>query len=256
MYGISSSGKSNIGHIIEEMFDRIALQFLGNLPRFKNSKNIVFSTSPNIGLSHLFIQAMENKTPNSIEFDMLKGLLETADGYIQAAKNQAKSNLIDRIDGLTKEANILGEKVDPAIIQAAINEEMHKARQKLITIVEAESSKLRNIGTLMSITRMAASVEDNDPTVFFVVVRDGVTCQECIRLHLMPNGVTYRTYKLSELKQGYHKRGEDVPSAFGQHPNCRCSLQYLSPGFGFNENGKLKYEHQGFDLYSEQKKKA
>lgn len=253
MNGISSSGKENIGNIIEEMFDNIALHFLGNLPRFKNKKIMTFSTSPNVGLSHLFVQAMENRVPNSIEQDMLRGLLDTADGYIQSVKSQSKSNLIDRIDGITKEASIKGQRADPSQIQAAITEEMNKARNRLQTIVESESTKLRNLGTLMSITRMAASIGDSDPTVFFVVVRDNVTCKECLRLHMMPDGTTPRLWKFSELKQGYHKRGENNPSAFGLHPHCRCTLNYLTRGFSFNEKGKLSYQSEGFDLYSQQR---
>src|ERR1700675_4325350 len=103
MNGISSSGKENIGKIIEDMFDRISLQFLGNLPRFKDKKLMVFSTSPNYGLSHLFVQAMENRVPNAIEQDVLKGLLVSADGYIESVKNQTRSTLTERIDGLAKE---------------------------------------------------------------------------------------------------------------------------------------------------------
>jgi hypothetical protein len=253
MFGISGSGKEGIAAIIDEMFDNIAMHFLGNLPRFKNKKLMTFSTEPHLGLSHLFVQAMENRVPNSIEQDMLRGLLATADGYIEAAKNQTRSNLIDRIDGLTKEALIRGEKASAVDIQAAIAEEMGKARAKMLTIAESEATKLRNLGTLMSITRMASSVGDSDPTVFFVVVRDNVTCKECLRLHLMPDGATPRLYKFSELKQGYHKRGENYPSAFGLHPHCRCTLTYLTKGFGF-EGGKLSYQSEGYDLYAKQRK--
>jgi hypothetical protein len=254
MNGISFSGKETIGSIIENMFDNIALQFLGNLPRFKNKKSMVFSTAPNLGLSHLFVQAMENRVPNSVEQDALKGLLASADGYIESVKSQTKSNLIERIDGLTKEASLLGQRVSESAVQAAITEEMHKARFRLLAIVESEATKLRNIGSLMSISRMASSVGDNDPTVFFVVVRDNVTCKECIRLHMMPDGITPRLYKFSELKQSYHKRGDNSPSAFGLHPHCRCTLVYLTRGFGFDKKGKLDYQSEGYDLYAEQRK--
>src|ERR1035437_627738 len=256
MNGISFSGKENIGSIIENMFDNIALQFLGNLPRFKNKKTMVFSTAPNIGLSHLFVQAMENKVPNSIEQDALKGLLASADGYIESVKSQTKSNLIERIDGLTKEANLRGERASESAVKAVITEEMNKARFKLLAIVESEATKLRNIGSLMSISRMAASVGDNDPTCFFVVVRDNATCKECLRLHMSDNGTTPRLYKFSELKHSYHKRGDDKPSIFGLHPHCRCTLVYLTRGFGFDKKGKLDYQSEGFDLYSEQRKQA
>lgn len=255
MNGISSSGKENIGNIITEMFDNIALQFLGNLPRFKNKKTMVFSAKAHAGLSHLFVQAMENRVPNAIEQDMLKGLLASADGYIESVKAQTRANLTERIDGMVKEASLRGERVDAALVQAAITQEMNKARTKLQTIVESEASKLRNLGTLMSITRMAASVGDDDPTVFFMVVRDNVTCKECIRLHMMPDGITPRLWKFSELKQGYHKRGENNPSAFGLHPHCRCTLSYLTRGFGFNEKGRLDFQSEGFDLYAKQRAK-
>jgi len=252
MIGVSGSGKDGIGKIIEEMFDQIALSLLGNIPRLRNKKFMVINTQPNMGLAHLFVQAMQNKPLNSIEQEFLKGLLETADGYIESLKNKTKSNLTDRIDGIAREAKIKNEKVDAAVVRQAISEEMKKARANLIAIAESEATKLRNMGTLMDITRVASSLGDNDPTVFFVVVKDGVACKECVRLHLMPDGVTPRLWKFSQLKQGYHKRGEDNPSAFGLHPHCRCSLTYLSRSFGFDESGKLKYVDQGHDEYKKQ----
>jgi hypothetical protein len=101
---------------------------------------------------------------------------------------------------------------------------------------------------------VAAGIGDADPTVFFVLVRDQNTCKECIRLHLMPDQSTPRLWKFSELKQGYHKRGEEKASAFGLHPHCRCTLTYLSGGFGFDEFGKLEYKGENFNAYSKQKK--
>jgi len=60
-------------------------------------------------------------------------------------------------------------------------------------------------------------------------------------------------WKLSQLKQGYHIRGEDTASAFGLHPHCRCTLVYLSKSYGFDEFGKLKYKRENYDAYSHQK---
>jgi hypothetical protein len=104
---------------------------------------------------------------------------------------------------------------------------------------------------MMDISRVAAGIGDNDPTVFFVVVKDDKTCNECTRLHLNPDG-TPRVLKFSELKQGYHKRGEDNPSAFGLHPHCRCTLTYLSKGFGFKA-GRVAYIREGHDEYAKQR---
>lgn len=119
-------------------------------------------------------------------------------------------------------------------------------------IVESESTKLRNLGTMMDISRVAADLGDDDPTVFFIMVRDGATCKECVRLHTIDGGAP-RLWKFSELKQGYHKRGEDMPSAFGLHPHCRCTLTYLSKGFGFDKTGRLKYISENHDELSTQR---
>ncbi len=255
MFGISGKGKENIGNVVESIFDKIALSFIGNIPRLQNAKKIIFSTENNLGLAHLFIQAMQNKELNSIEKDVLKGLLTSADGYIESLKLRTKSALTERIDGLVREASARHEKVAPEAVLAAISEEMNKAKAAMQAIAEAESTKMRNLGTLMDITRVASSLGDSDPTVFFVVIKDGVACKECVRLHLMPDKATPKLWKFSELKQGYHKRGENNPSAFGEHPHCRCTLTYLSRGFGFNAEGRIAYIGDNHDHHALQNSK-
>src|SRR5208337_1837035 len=104
----------------------------------------------------------------------------------------------------------------------------------------SEATKARNLGSLMDITKQAAEIGDKDPTVYFVVIRDNVTCQECIRVHLMPNG-NPRLWKLSELSGGYHKRGEDFPSVLLLHPHCRCTMVMAPQGYGFDKKGHLTF---------------
>jgi len=253
MFGISSASKEAISKVVEDIFDRIALGLIGDIPRLKHKKLLLISSQPNYGLANLFVQAMGNKTLNPIEADTLKSLLESSHGYLESLKNRTRSNVTERIDGAIKEAQIRKQKVGQDIVESVMEDEMSKAKAHLKTIVESESTKLRNVGALMDISRVAASISDADPTVFFVVVKDNVTCKECIKLHLMPDGVTPRLWKLSELKQSYHKRGGDFPSAFGLHPHCRCTLTYLTKGFGFSVNGLLKYVNANYDAYSAQR---
>ena len=254
MIGISGPAKDNIGKIVDNMFDNLALQLIGEIPRLKNKKLAIISMEPHFGLAHLFVQAMQNRAPNQIEQDLLRGLLVSADGYIESLKNKTRSNVTEAIDGLARSARMAGEKVAQDAVEAIMKEELKKARTHMAAIVESEASKLRNLGTLMNISRMATSVGDDDPTVFFVVMKDNITCKECIRLHLMPDQVTPRLWKFSELKQGYHKRSEDSPSAFGLHPHCRCTLVYLSKGFDFDNQGKTTYESDNHDAYKIQRK--
>lgn len=253
MYGISTSGKDALAKVVEDIFDNIALQLIGDVPQLREKKRLIISSEPNLGLAHLFIQAMKNKAPNAIEQDVLKSLLKTSYGHIESLKNKAKTNIADRLDGLARQARLQKRKLDKEEIQAILDEELSRAKSSLAAIAEYESTKFRNLGTMMDITSVAATVGDEDPTVMFVVIKDNVTCKECIRLHLMPDQVTPRLWKLSQLRQGYHKRGMDAPSAFGLHPYCRCTLVYVNRGYGFDKKGKLEYKSDNYNAYLSQK---
>lgn len=252
MIGMSSSGKEEIKRLVEDMFDRIALEFIGDIPGLSHRKSLIISGKTNFGLAHLFVKAMADRRPNQTEQDALKSLLDSAHGYIESLKNKTQSNLAESIDGLVKEAKAKNQKIDQDLIQEAIAEEMRKAKSHLKLIAESEATKIRNVGKMMNITRVAANVGDDDPSVFFIIVRDKSTCKECLRLHMMPDGVTPKVWKFSELKQGYHLRTDNVPSAFGEHPHCRCTLAYLTKGFGFNKKGMVSYKTQDHDEYKRQ----
>jgi hypothetical protein len=249
--GLSSSGRVSIDKVVEDIFDRIALQFIGNLPSLSAAKRLIVSTQPNLGLANLFVQAMANKSLNDIEKDVLRSLLESSNGYIQTLKNKTRSGVSDKIDTLVRASKIRGDKIDEFAVQAVLDEEFRKAGNSLKTILESESTKLRNLGTAMDVTRVAASIGDSDPTVFFSMVRDSVTCKDCIRLHTV-DGVTPSLWKFSQLKASYGKRTDDAPSLLNRHPGCRCSLVYLAKGFGFDKKGKLVYIKENHNAYLDQ----
>ena len=253
MYGLPSRVKEALDGVIEDSFDRIALSFIGNIPKLRNAKRLVISGEQNFNLAHLFVQAMGNKMPNSLEQDVLKSLLNSAHGYIEALKNRTRATVTERIDGLARESQIKNQKMSEEDVQKVVQEELGKASSDMFAIVESESTKLRNLGTIMDISRVASSIGDSDPTVFFVIVRDGKTCPDCLRLHMMPDMITPRLWKLGQLRSGYGKRGDDAPSMINRHPHCRCSMAYLSKDWGFNELGRLEYKGAGHDAYLHQK---
>src|SRR6266404_5279748 len=104
MIGMSSAGKDQIKALIEEMFDKLALSFLGHIPRLAHMKYLAISGQKNLGLAHLFVQSMANKNPNMFEQDALKSLLESTYGYIDSLKSRTQSNLTESVDGIIKEA--------------------------------------------------------------------------------------------------------------------------------------------------------
>jgi hypothetical protein len=251
MWGISSSGKESISFAVEKMFDALAYKFLGNIPKLRE-KSPFFSATPIFSLANLFLQAMNNKEPNSYDKDVLKSVLNTSYGYIEGLKSKTSSNVVQAVDALIREAKANNAHVDAGQVSEIISSEMKKARSHMKLIAEAESTKTRNLGHTMEIVDRSKHEDIQDPNVFFVIVRDGATCKECLRLHMMPDQVTPRVWKMSELSMGYHKRGEDRPSACGEHPHCRCSLQQLPPGWGF-KNGFVSFIALDYDEYKTQR---
>jgi hypothetical protein len=253
MFGLSSSGKDQIASIVEELFDNIALQLIGAIPEIKGKKSLIISSRQNYGLPELFVQAMANKPLNSIEADSLKSFLSSANGYINTLKSKAKTNIAERIDALARDSKLKNTKMTDQEVKDIVSDEMGKAKSHMKSIAEAEGTKVRNLGTLMNISRLSSQVGDDDPTVYFIVVRDNVTCKECIRLHLNPDG-TPRLWKFSDLSYAYHKRGQDFPSIAGLHNWCRCTLTYLPKNWGFDKKGHIKYISDGHDEYNKKKK--
>jgi hypothetical protein len=251
MYGLSSSGKESIAIAVEKMFDSLAYKLLGNIPKLRSKSPFFGSQSP-FSLAHIFIQALNNKEPNHFEKDVLRSILNSSFGYVEALKNKTSSNVVESVDAIVKEAKLRGQYVSPTQITEIIAEEMGKAKNHMKLIAEAESTKTRNMAHTMEIVGDAKQEGISDPNVFFIVSRSGPICDECKRLHLMPNEITPRVWKLSELSMGYHKRGEDRPSACGEHPNCACSLSQLPPGWGF-KNGYVSFISLDHDEYKSQR---
>lgn len=248
MFGLSSSGKEAIGKHVEDLFDKMAMIFVGPNAKNRHKKHLIFNTFDRVTLTNLFVEAMSNKNPNVLELDVLKSLLDVSNGYVDSLKEKTRSNIIERVDGIVKEAKQRGDRVTGEQIKDVIAEELKSAKSHMKAIAESESTKVRNIGSAMDISRVAASNGDSDPTVFFVVVKDGETCNECKRLHLNDDG-NPRVWKFSDLKQGYHKRGEDSPSAFGLHPHCFTEDTVLHTARGMVSFGELFESQEKLEIY-------
>lgn len=255
MFGLSSSGKDSIAASIEKMFDTLALRLLGEIPKLRDKKYLLFSMTPKISLTNIFLQAMDNKTPNHLERDALKSMLDSAHGYVESLKSKTKSNIVESVDALVKEAKINGRQVSSTEVSEILSSEMGKAQNSLNTIAEAETTKTRNVGHTMDIAKVAERAGDDDPTVFFVIVRDGEACSDCVKMHMMPDKVTPRLWKLKDLSAGWYKRGDEKPSICGLHPFCRCSETFLPKGFGF-VGGFIHWVGLDYDAYAEQQKNS
>ena len=254
--GLNFHASDHISGILDNFFQNMSDEVLSpEFRKIKYGKNIVFSAFPEASLPAIFKIALEQKhalTP--VENDVLKKLLLNANEYIDALKAKTKANLLGELDSYISTSALKGIQPDSTGITEILKENLDKAGNHFQVITEAEATKVRNLGRAINITKSGADMGVEDPLCYFVVVRDDVTCENCIHNHLMPDG-TPRLFRMSELTTAYLSsadRKEGKVSVCGQHPNCRCSLQQLPPFYGF-VNGKVKYVGRGKDPLAEQR---
>lgn len=241
MNGLSLKVFESIEEMIKNRFDSISMQFLGLVPQKVKAKMITFSTVKEPNMIALFLQALGTTRPNVIEEQTLKTMLRVSNGYLDALRDKTTAKIMHEIESQALNASLKQGKVSTKKINGIINKEMGRAGTHLKLIVNSESNKAANTGTALQISKIAEEKGESDPTVFFIVVKDEVTGPEEWILHLLPDRKTPRLWKLSEIGAEYHKVGDSNPKLPGLHPNCRCKLTYLAPGFGFDENGNVKF---------------
>lgn len=235
---------------VDKVFDRAKARFLGTPP---TDKRIVFFTKPRVNLPSLFTAAATEERAKADQ-TVLNKLLEIADGFIEAQRSSTKARVVKAVDDWLQQAHTLGVKTDvETVLGGELAEVWGQASAGMHRIIASESNNARNTGVLDGIIKVNAAGGIEDPLVYFVVVRDKDLCLECKRLHLMPNGVTPRVWRLSEVKRGYHKKTDDVPSLGGEHPHCRCSVATLMPGYGFDKGGSITYVAHDHDELAKQR---
>jgi len=256
LLGLGKRAKNKILKTISNLFDDLAYEIVGNVPSLKGKKKLFFGTrKPLHTLAHLFVQSLGNRKMTGAEKKVLSSNLESAIGYVDALKSKAQNQVFSRLDGYAKTQQVKGRSLDRKDIESIVDQEMSKVGSHLKTITNAEATRTRNTGAGMDILNVAKDQGVGDPTVFFVVIRDSVTCKVCLGLHLLPDMITPRLWKFSELSQDYHKKGDGVPSIHGEHPHCRCTLSVLSPGFGFDKSGHAVWVRPGHDEFKRQREK-
>lgn len=252
MEGIKKYIKENVNKIVDELFDRMAFSLLGNIPHLKNKKILVISSKPHLGIGHLFMRALGKNDLNELEEAALKHLLDTAYYYIDTLKRQTKEKITTGLYQKIEEAQKENKKPTQKDINLYIIDELKRAGNHMALIAAAESNNAKNVGTAIKISHIASELNDDNPNVAFIVVRDNKTCEECKRLHLLDDKVTPKVWKLSEIGYGYHKKGENNPKIGGLHPHCRCALTFIPKNFGFKD-GKLTFIDNGHDEYKKQR---
>jgi hypothetical protein len=227
---------------ISALFDQVKVKFLG--PRGAD-KHVEATFNPELSLPGMYEAASreEGGLPN---LQTLSTLTSTSKNYLDALKLKT---INATIKDLEEKAN------KPEDVSNILQENWKKTTAALQKIIETETQGTKNIALLDGIIRSNKTFGVEDPLVAFVIVRDETVCDECVRLHCLEDGITPKVWRLSELAHNYHHLGDEVPSIYGLHPHCRCQLITLLPGYGFNENGKVRYITRKHDEYEKQRSK-
>lgn len=219
MKGLYSGVKKLISNTIDSLFNRVTQDILGVNPK-EESKSISFRSLPKNSLANLFAESLDNPFPNHVEQDVLKNLLDTTSNYLDSLKLKTQANVTNAIDAYVKDQQMKGQQVSELEVQQKLLEGLLKAKSGVKLITEAETTKVRNMGKMLNIVRMASDKGIKDPYCYFVVVKDDITCEVCKKTHLMPDGITPKVFKLSELSAGYYVKKSYKPSYCGCHPHC------------------------------------
>lgn len=235
---------------VDNVFDALKRRVLGES---MVGKRIYVSSVHHLSLPGLFEAAAreEGVAPNA---RTLHQILKVASGYIDSQREKAKARVVNEVQSFITDAHRAAEKPDVEVVlggrlQELWSDTIAQARR----IVDTEAQHTRNVGVLEGVVKVNASMGIDDPTIYFVVVRDKSLCGECKRLHMLDDGVTPRVWKLSEVGSGYHDKGDSNPKTGGLHPHCRCTIVTLLPGYGFTPAGFVTYVAKDHDEYARQR---
>jgi hypothetical protein len=237
---------------VDKIFARAKARFGGRVPP-NTAKGLILSLKPHLSIPGLFkLAAKTEGTPANEE--ALHGVVKIGMSYLDATKEKAKAKMVHEVQTFITDAHNKGIDTDvETVLGGAISDLWGDITTDVKRIMETESTIARNVSLMDSISKVNLSAGISDPLVFFVVVRDNTLCTECKRLHVQPDGITPRVWRMSELGSGYHKKGQPNPKVGGLHPNCRCILVTLLPGYGFNSSGHVEYKSPGYDEYATQR---
>jgi hypothetical protein len=254
MFSLNTQTIKALENYIQNKFDKISIDFLGILPNFVKDKKIVLSIGNN-SLTSLFLQALGTRNPNRVEENTLKSLISIANKYLESIKDKTTAKIISDIDGYVREQSLSDQPISRNKMGNLIIDGLKESKKQIELTIGAESQKSINVGSALQIKKVAESREIEDPVVYFNVTIDDVTGDEEFKLHLLPDRKTPRVWLLSELKGGYHRRGDKEPKLSGLHPLCRCKLLILLPNWGFDEDGHIKYKGNDWDEFKYQREK-
>lgn len=228
-----------------------------------------FDPNATLAANYLTANALNSIDPSSVDSDTLNKIKAVAGNYVDAIEQKSLADITriigDRIDDISLRAKREGRDLQDMmreeagqIILKEISSQLKDQKKKIDSAVEVlvnhELHNAQNVGALDGIISVSKSLNIQDPQIFKIGVLDDKRCKYCWALWTMPDKVTPRVYRLSELSGS---PGNDwrtpKPSVSPTHVNCRDVLTVLMPGFSFDTQGNVIYVGDNHDEHAKQR---
>ena len=230
---------------VESLFSSLKGRFLGPSA---GDKRLTIRYERSLSLPGMYESALRESggLPN---LETLTTIVDGSKDYLDALKLKAVNTIVKDVE------KHLGEhdRPTPVTINRVLKESWEGVTASVERVVHTETQAAKNYGSMEGIVRANASIGIDDPYIVFVTSGRPSVCDECKRLHLMPDLITPRIWKMSEISRGYIYKGSPVPSVLGSHPNCSCVQSTILPDWGFNDKGKLTHVGKGHLEYNKQR---
>ena len=245
-----------VSSIVSSIFDRAKKRFLGKEVSGYGIKFIPV-THPvqhrqDLSLRGIFDSAAraEGMVPNEKLYTEVERGVED---YFDAHEKLATAKVLNALQSYLHDAETGKSQKNPhKELGNVLSDVLDKVSDDVQKVVDTESTRAKNYSTLDAIGKISAVVGVSDPVVYFAGPVDGHTCDNCLKFFFLEDKKTPRVWKVSELKNGYFKKGDITPCVGALHPHCRHALCSILPGYGF-KNGKLEFIEPGYDVFKEQR---
>lgn len=253
-----------IEKIVKKAFTGFRLNLLGpekvNKAFLFTLRGSDFDPKTTLTSTYLFANSLNSTNENSIDKTTIKRINDVAENYIDQLEQKTIADITrkvgDKFAEIQNEAKFKNISPQDVLFSPFGQEILEQLKKELLeqkkridkaasTIAEHELYNAQNYGAFDGVIAAAKSLGISDPNVVKIGVLDDKRCHHCWHLWTLPDKITPKVYKLSELSSAPGDWKSPNPSISPTHPNCRDVLVTIMPGFGFNQAGKIIYK--GYD---------
>lgn len=248
-------------HILskKELKDLVRTGYISSTKASKTAISVAYNKT-----HQQFSNQIAPKTTRDGAIDYLERMFER---YADKAGQQLETDILGQIESqvmpfVNREEgrhvyDLLRDKdIHKKYLGAALKDKVQDWNNRWKLIVDTELARASNYGSMDAIFANNKDKTPDEVYVYKVGPSDGVTCKYCYQFWFMPDKVTPRIYKMSELianGSNVGKKKKDwKPTVDLTHPNGRHVMVEIKKGWGFT-NGNLQYTGKDHDEFKRQR---